>query len=107
MDQADFGFTTAPAQPTPVRTLEPVMTAAKEEEPLFAPSAYNDDRQKKGGWLSLFSGRPRQDPTHASRYSPPRSGGAAVHLAQEPLDEAEADEAEDLEIPSFLRRLAN
>jgi cell division protein FtsZ len=36
----------------------------------------------------------------------PRATGRASTAAQ-PIDEPQADESEDLEIPSFLRRLAN
>jgi cell division protein FtsZ len=84
---------------TPLRIVEPA--AAEDDEPLFAPNRYADDRRQKGGWLSLFGGR-RQEGSGA----PARSLTSAQPVAE--AYEDEEDEAnEDLEIPSFLRRLAN
>ncbi|HYE47561.1 MAG TPA: cell division protein FtsZ [Caulobacter sp.] len=83
-----------------------------EEEPLF-PSSYQEPRKPRGGFLSLFGGRPRYEaqpapaPAPASRPAA-SAGGAATAAAQPaatPVEEADANE--DLEIPSFLRRLAN
>ncbi len=87
-------------QPAVARVVDP--SVAEEDEPLFAPNHYADDRRQKGGWLSLFGGR-RQE---AGAQAPPlRSAGGAQPV--EAFDEEEADHPEDLEIPSFLRRLAN
>jgi cell division protein FtsZ len=92
------------------------------EEPLF-PEVRDDRRpQQKGGWLSLFGGRQRyenapastpaapapREPARDSRPSAPAPvgqarTGASAQLAEEPR----GDEGEDLNIPSFLRRLAN
>ena len=72
---------------------------------------------KKAGWLSLFGGRPRQDQGHAG-YSAPTAapapaaptravaGGGGAQPAAQPAAEPH-DSTEDLDIPSFLRRLAN
>jgi len=103
--QPDFGF----AESAQLRTLQPVArivdpSVAEDEEPLFAPSHYADDRRQKGGWLSLFGGR-RQEA--AARSAPPSRSSAAAQPAYEPAEDPAADEGEDLEIPSFLRRLAN
>jgi cell division protein FtsZ len=93
--------------------------AEAAEEPLF-PEMHDDRRpQQKGGWLSLFGGRQRYDnapasppmarePVRDSRPSAPAPvaqarSGASAQLAEEPR----GDEGEDLNIPSFLRRLAN
>ncbi|MGI8841128.1 MAG: cell division protein FtsZ [Caulobacteraceae bacterium] len=106
--QADFGFEAAaapapsPAQPV-ARIVDPSV-AEEEDEPLFAPNHY-DERRQKGGWLSLF-GRPRPESAPRSVATASRSAGGA-QPAFEPLPDEEADEREDLEIPSFLRRLAN
>jgi cell division protein FtsZ len=89
---------------------------ADDDEPLF-PEVHGDRRQHKGGWLSLFGGgRPRYDapaPQAAlPREAPQRPAAgptaqirttASAQLAEEPR----GDEGEDLNIPSFLRRLAN
>jgi cell division protein FtsZ len=77
-----------------------------------SPAPLNNEPRQKGGWLSLFGGsRPRDDaPVVNQRLSappPPRSavgGGSAQPAPQQAEPE---DVADDLEIPSFLRRLAN
>ena len=82
------------------------------EPPLFAEPIY-EARRPRGGFLSIFGGRPRYDnapsaaaPPPAPRAaSTPARGGALPMEAVAPADEPDA--GEDLEIPSFLRRLAN
>jgi cell division protein FtsZ len=84
------------------RIVDPSVADEEELEPLFAPAThYADDRRPRGGWLSLF-GRPRHDAPHASLRP---VGGAQPALQAAP--EEQAEDGEDLEIPSFLRRLAN
>ncbi len=87
-------------QPPVARIVDPSVSG--DEEPLFAPNQFAEDRRQKGGWLSLFGGR-RQEPSGQS--APSRSAGSAQPV--EDLDDDDADHPEDLEIPSFLRRLAN
>jgi cell division protein FtsZ len=66
---------------------------------------------RRGGFLSLFGSRPRYEapPEPQQRTRSPYVGGggqaAAVQAAETPAQAA--DPGEDLEIPSFLRRLAN
>ena len=62
--------------------------------------------QKKGGWMSLFGGRPRYDaqPLYPTAPRGTVQGGQAVAQQAQPEP---VDSHEDLEIPSFLRRLAN
>jgi cell division protein FtsZ len=89
------------------------------EEPLFPDIDHEDRRPQKGGWLSLFGGgRPRYE-TPASPAREPakdfaRERPAAAPVAQartvasaQLAEEPKGDEGEDLNIPSFLRRLAN
>ena len=105
-NQPDFVFETSMARSAPNLDAESASdeaSAADDDEPLFAPAHYGDDRRQKAGWLSLF-GRPRQEPQ--GRPAPARSNGGAQPV-MEAMEEAEEDEREDLEIPSFLRRLAN
>ena len=72
-----------------------------------------DPRQpepRKSGWLSLFGSRPRYDDLAPAASAPPAQPRPATPAAsalkpQSQLDRAEA--TDDLEIPSFLRRLAN
>jgi cell division protein FtsZ len=85
------------------------------EEPLF-PEMHDDRRQQqKGGWLSLFGGRQRyeappapapREPVRDTRAAPPVVQARTVSSAQL-AEEPRGDEGEDLNIPSFLRRLAN
>ncbi len=75
----------------------------EESEPLFAPNLY-EDRRQKGGWLSLF-GRPRVD--SGPRPMAVARSVASAQPAFEPIEDHQEEEHDDLEIPSFLRRLAN
>jgi cell division protein FtsZ len=95
------------AQPAAVRPVARIVDPAvadDEDEPLFAETPrFGQERPQKSSWLSIF-GRPRHD---AAPQPQPQLRTAATRQAQPALEEA-ADEAEDdLEIPSFLRRLAN
>ena len=83
--------------------------AASSREPAVAPPiddyADEGDHHRKSGW-SLF-GRGKRTPPPAPAYAPrqaPRASAAAQPAIQEP-ELGHADD--DLEIPSFLRRLAN
>ncbi len=103
-EQPDLAFET----PAPTRIIQPVArivdpsVADEEDEPLFAPSHLADDRRHKGGFLSMF-GRPRRE----AQSSPAEVRAVAPPAALEPMEEADSEDKEDLEIPSFLRRLAN
>jgi len=99
-----------PAAERPVTRIVDPMVADDEDEPLFGEGAFTDDRRQRGGFLSLFGGRPRYDAPSApapaptpTRAAPSSRGGAQPAESVEP----ERDGVEDLEIPSFLRRLAN
>ena len=95
--------------PQPVRRIVDPAAAEAGDEPLFAEPIY-EERRPRGGFLSIFGGRPRFDaPAQAAQQPQPRPmpsrGGALPLEAAAPEQQAEA--GEDLEIPSFLRRLAN
>ncbi|HUZ14064.1 MAG TPA: cell division protein FtsZ [Caulobacteraceae bacterium] len=82
--------------------VDPSVASEDELEPLFQTGApFGEERRQKGGWLSLFS-RPRQGASHPGL----RSAGAGQPALQLAPDEP-AEDGDDLEIPSFLRRLAN
>jgi cell division protein FtsZ len=101
-DQSGFTFEEAQAEVltlTPARAAEPIAVA--DEEPLFTSTRFGDDRRQKGGWLSLFGSR-RPD----AQPAPVRTMSQA-QPAPEAYEDEETAEDEDLEIPSFLRRLAN
>jgi cell division protein FtsZ len=117
--QAELYAAPAPA-PEPVRAAEPQIqrpitrivdpaVEEAEEEPLFGETAFEDRRPQRGGFLSLFGSRPRYDaPAAAPAPRPTASRGGALP-AEQPMtqQEPQGDAQEDLEIPSFLRRLAN
>src|SRR5512143_4250552 len=88
------------------RIVDPSVADEEEadEEPLFAEPAY-EPRKPRGGFLSLFGGRPRYEAPHPAPSRPVARGGALP--AEAPAPEAAPEAGEDLEIPSFLRRLAN
>jgi cell division protein FtsZ len=95
----------------PVTRIVDPAVADENDAPLFAEPTY-EERRPRGGFLSLFGGRPRYDAAAhaphqqpAPRPAPSRSGGALPLEAAAP--EEQADAGEDLEIPSFLRRVAN
>ncbi|MDB5451681.1 MAG: ftsZ, partial [Caulobacteraceae bacterium] len=114
-EQGDLYAAPAAAAPQPqvaqpiTRIVDPAVADESErEEPLFAEPAY-ESRRPRGGFLSLFGGRPRYDssPAPAPRATAPApSRGGALPMEAPELD-AQVDQGEDLEIPSFLRRLAN
>ena len=89
--------------------------APRREEPPVAEEEYYDDRDhRRSGW-SLF-GKKRQQPQQQQQpsYAPqPSSNRTTQQLRQtqatQPTQDYQAGHAEDddLEIPSFLRRLAN
>ena len=76
---------------------------------LFMPPR-REQAAPKAGWLSLFGGRryePVEDPIPTPQF---RNKGAVAGSrptsSAQPVEEAESEQ-DDLEIPSFLRRLAN
>ncbi len=79
-----------------------------EEEPLFAQPAYEDRRQHRGGFLSLFGSRPRyQEPAPQQQPRQASISRTSAQPVEQAVEEPQTDNQEDLEIPSFLRRLAN
>jgi len=85
------------------RIVDPSVADDEDLEPLFPQTPhFADERRQKGGWLSIF-GRP---PRHEASQPPARQNGGLPSSPQL-MAEAPADESDDLEIPSFLRRLAN
>jgi len=97
------------AEAAPMTRIVDPAVAEEEDAPLFAEPTY-EERRPRGGFLSLFGGRPRHEapayapPQAAPRPAPSRGGAQPVEAV---APEEEADAGEDLEIPSFLRRLAN
>ena len=104
----------APVHVEPERA-QPAARADIVDAPLFPerpPSG--DERHHKGGWLSLFGGgRSRQEPAPLRDYrqdpGPVLQARAAAmsQPAQQPPEDDHLDSGDELEIPSFLRRLAN
>ncbi len=107
----------APAQPAvqPMARIVDPEAAEAGDEPLFAEPAY-EPRRPRGGFLSIFGGRPRYDAPQVpaapqATASAPRTAPAPSRGGAQPMEQAQhvedLDQNEDLEIPSFLRRLAN
>jgi cell division protein FtsZ len=82
----------AAAAPAVKKIVDP-MVAEASDQPLFGERLYGDDRRQKTGFLSLFG--------HSRKAARPAAP------AMDSADEHEVDGAQELEIPSFLRRLAN
>ncbi len=98
----------APQVLHPVTRIVDPAAAEPGDEPLFAEPVY-EERRPRGGFLSIFGSRPRYDAPQpqaapAPRPMPGRGGALAAEAA---APEEETHQGEDLEIPSFLRRLAN
>ena len=86
------------------RIVDPSVADDEEGGPLFPEHPhYGEERGRKGGWLSIF-GRPRHDTPAPGPTL--RSTGSAQPAAQ-PTAVQQTEDPDDLEIPSFLRRLAN
>ena len=99
-------FAPEPQISRPMTKIVDPMVEEQDEEPLFAEATYEDRRPQRGGFLSLFGSRPRYEaPAPAPRQAPVSRGGALP--VEQPMEEAQVENQEDLEIPSFLRRLAN
>jgi cell division protein FtsZ len=109
--QVDFSFDHPVEEvphPTPVTRIVDPMVAEEEDEPLFSDSSFGEDRRgQKGGWLSLFGGRQRYEPQPLSPTPSRAVSGGGARTAAAVQEESQVEEGDDLEIPSFLRRLAN
>ena len=79
----------------------PTVATEPDEEPLTAPQHYADQRRPKSNFLTLFGGPRNQRSARPSLA--PRGGALPVEVTDEP----EVEDNSELEIPSFLRRLAN
>jgi cell division protein FtsZ len=81
---------------------------AREPEPMYEEQAYDDRDHRKSGW-SLFGKKPRTQSNYApppmSRTAPQMRPTSSAQVAPEP--DTQGAGQDDLEIPSFLRRLAN
>ena len=114
VDPAVEAFEAEVAEPQFDLTSDPapmVVRAQAEEESLVIPSRRQQPQAQpqKAGWLSMFGGR-RPEPVAEDQPMPQFRNNNAVTQAKSlgSAQLAEEEEPEDdLEIPSFLRRLAN
>jgi cell division protein FtsZ len=98
---------TQPAPRTVTRIVDPMVEDA-EDTPLYTEQHYADRQpQKSGGWMSLFGGGRQRDYQQPAPQQPQARTTTSARPALQPLESQQIDEGEDLEIPSFLRRLAN
>ena len=106
-EQPDLYAAPVAEAPAPIARIVDPSVADADDEPLFAQPAY-EERRPRGGFLSIFGSRPRYDapPPQAAQPRPAPSRGGALPAEAAAPEEA-AHQGEDLEIPSFLRRLAN
>jgi cell division protein FtsZ len=105
------------ARAAPEFELTPLASAAHadadmDEESLIIPPRRGQPQpqQHKGGWLSLFGGRrpePTSDEPPMPQFRNPNAGVPAMKSTASAQAIEEAEPEDDLEIPSFLRRLAN
>ena len=122
-EEEEFDFDASPAHSGPPPAITNARAAAsifakeqpdqvdtyEEEPPLVIPEREQPHGQQKAKWLSLFGGRSRyeEEPTPDRvpqfRNKQAYAGSRPVTSVQEAEDPAQ----DDLEIPSFLRRLAN
>ncbi len=118
IQQPDLYADTTPA-PVSVTRREPVSAPALPSQPLSrygqppqpeprrvqdVPAAYAEER-KPGMWKSLFGGRPRYD--QQAPAPRPQQQLKPTQQAEPTTDAEPIENHDDLEIPSFLRRLAN
>jgi cell division protein FtsZ len=91
------------------RIVDPMVDDGASEEPLFPENNYYEERrpQKQGGWLSMFGGNRQRYEQQPSAPQPQARSTQSARPQLQPLETPQADDGEDLEIPSFLRRLAN
>jgi len=104
--QAEPAFQPQISRPM-TRIIDPA-AAEPGDEPLFGEPVFEERRPQRGGFLSLFGSRRYDAPAPAPAAAPraAMSRGGAMP-AEAPMEQERADSQEDLEIPSFLRRLAN
>ncbi|HEX6859880.1 MAG TPA: cell division protein FtsZ [Caulobacteraceae bacterium] len=106
-EQVAITFEDPQAAPAPVARIVDPMVEDEDDAPLVA-ERYEEEQPRKSGWLSLFGGRPRHEaPAPAPEPRRAAAGGGSAMAAPQILETPEIEENDDLEIPSFLRRLAN
>ncbi|WP_395444417.1 cell division protein FtsZ [Caulobacter sp. UC70_42] len=101
----------APASRTVTRIVDPMVDDGAAEEPLFPENNYYEERRPQkqgGGFFSMFGGgRQRYEQQASSAPQPQARSAQSARPQLQPIEAPQADDGEDLEIPSFLRRLAN
>jgi cell division protein FtsZ len=121
VDLYDQQPASTPAEPerATARAAEPERPAAREVEdaPLFPDRPIGGEERhhgKGGGWLSLFGGRRQAEPPPPLRDyrndpTPVLQARSQTQAAPapSPIEDDHMDAGDELEIPSFLRRLAN
>jgi cell division protein FtsZ len=76
-------------------------------EPDYAEPAYEDRDHRKSGWSLFGSKKPSRPQTYAPQQAQPSAPQMRSNGSAQPVAEPQAPAEDDLEIPSFLRRLAN
>jgi cell division protein FtsZ len=102
---------TQPAARQVTRIVDPMVDDAPvSEEPLFPENNYYEERRPQkqgGGFFSMFGGNRQRYEQQPSAPQPQARSTQSVRPQLQPIETPQTDDGEDLEIPSFLRRLAN
>ncbi|UAL09380.1 cell division protein FtsZ [Caulobacter segnis] len=100
-----------PAARQVTRIVDPLVDdGAVSEEPLFPENNYYEERRPQkqgGGFFSMFGGGRQRYEQQSSAPQPQARSTQSVRPQLQPIETPQTDDGEDLEIPSFLRRLAN
>lgn len=98
---------------------QPVAQQSRPAAPAPAPRLNTEEEGRESFWRGLFPQRQRNDfspigtpqgavEDEGDRYQPaPAKSSVSASPATKPVEQPSADAEDDLEIPSFLRRLAN
>ena len=102
--------TAAVAPPQRTLIVDPLVDEAPAADDFAIDPHFEPREERKTGWMSLFGGR--RQPAAYDQAPPPQAraafGGGAAAPARQPVEDLhQEEEGDDLEIPSFLRRLAN
>ena len=102
--------TAAVAPPQRTLIVDPLVDEAPADEDFAIDPHFEQREERKTGWMSLFGGR--RQPSAYEPAPPPQAraafGGGSARPAPQPVEDLHQEEqGDDLEIPSFLRRLAN
>ena len=107
-DELNFDLPAEPAMAQSARASS--VDQGAEDSPLFMPGRRQQAQKAGGGgWLSLFGGRRYEESEEIPmpQFRNKNAGAAEIRTTASVQPVEDQTEQDDLEIPSFLRRLAN